>query len=207
MIASAFGGVALWSYFQAHPELGRGEDLGKHLFPTFITQVIAPGLKGVVIAGVFAAAISSLDSILAALSQTTLSVVCPNADDRTTLRRSRLLVLVWGAALAGCAIGIRAVESHWDSLLSMALSLAGFTQGALLAGVLLAFLPLRRRTLGFLVGAPVSVAVVAWVQIHGLLPWVWFVPIGCGTTLLVALLVDRGQSQSDPATASPSVTK
>ena len=89
VIASALVGVALWSYYQAHPEQGDVLVMKDKLFPTFIAQVIAPGLKGVVIAGVFAAAISSLDSILAALSQTTLSTFFRPADDRTTLRRSK----------------------------------------------------------------------------------------------------------------------
>ena len=170
-----------------------------NVFPTWIVTQLPPGVSGLILGGVFAAAISSLDSILAALSQTTLSVLCPGADDRTALRRSRILVLVWGAALAACAIGIRTVESMWDSILSMALSLAGFTQGALLAGFLLAFLPLRRRTRGFLIGAPVSVVVGAYIQGEQLLPWPWFVPIGCLTTLAIACLADRGASDEGKA--------
>ncbi len=192
VVLCALVGVALWSDFQAHPNLGKAAELGDRLFPTYITRVIRPGLKGVVIAGVFAAAISSLDSALAALSQTSLALISPSARPEQLVRRSRLLVLAWGAALAGCAIAIRAVESHWDSVLSMALSLAGFTQGALLAGFLLAFLPLRPRRLGFLIGAPISVLVVAAIQTAKLLPWPWFVPIGCTVTLLLALLIDRG---------------
>src|SRR5690606_2368774 len=43
------------------------------VFPVWITTVLPPGLTGLILAGAFAAAISSLDSVLAALSQTSLS--------------------------------------------------------------------------------------------------------------------------------------
>lgn len=191
VVACALVGVALFAYYQAHPEQGDVMQLKDRLFPTFIADVIAPGLKGVVVAGALAAAISSLDSILAALSQTTLSTFFKPADDRTTLRRSRALVLGWGVVLAAATLGIQLLAERWDSILSMALSVAGFTQGALLAGFLLAFLPLRPRTRGFLLGAPISVAVVVSVWHWSSLPWPWFVPIGCVTTLAVAFAVDR----------------
>ena len=46
---------------------------GDRIFPIFIVQVIPTGLKGLIIAGVFAAAISSLMGILTALSQTVMT--------------------------------------------------------------------------------------------------------------------------------------
>ena len=44
-----------------------------YVCPTWITTVVPPGITGLILAGAFAAAISSLDSVLAALSQTSLS--------------------------------------------------------------------------------------------------------------------------------------
>ena len=48
---------------------------GDYIFPIWIVTALPVGLSGLILAGVFAAAISSLDSILAALSQTTLSLI------------------------------------------------------------------------------------------------------------------------------------
>ncbi|MDA1263868.1 MAG: hypothetical protein O2816_02175 [Planctomycetota bacterium] len=196
VIAAAFVGVALYGYFEANPSLGRVTELQDRTFPVFIDQVVAPGLKGLIIAGVFAAAISSLDSILAALSQTTLGVFGWDADEDKVLRRSRLLIVLWGGVLAAGAIGVNALhEEEKGNVLKLSLKLAGFTQGSLLAAFLLAFLPIRRRTRGLMIGAPISVVVVWRIWDTGALPWPWFAPIGCVTTLLVAFLVDRGRER------------
>jgi SSS family solute:Na+ symporter len=70
-------GVGLFVYYQANPLSGEAADLyaqkGDRIFPIFIVEVIPRGLKGLIIAGVFAAAISSLMGILTALSQTGMS--------------------------------------------------------------------------------------------------------------------------------------
>ncbi|TVR50976.1 MAG: hypothetical protein EA425_08405 [Puniceicoccaceae bacterium] len=69
-------GVGLWYYYGKNPLEGEAlaafEERGDRIFPIFILSVIPTGLTGLIIAGIFAAAISSLDSILAALSQTSL---------------------------------------------------------------------------------------------------------------------------------------
>lgn len=198
VVFCALIGVALFAYYQANPDKGVVMDMGDKLFPTFMVQAISPGWKGLVVAGVFAAAISSLDSILAALSQTTLSTLWPGlSGEAEGVRRSRQLVVGWGVVLGFAAVGIDAVKDHWGSVLDMALALAGYTQGALLAAFLLAFWPLRARTRGFLLGAPISVLTVFTISYREWLPWPWFVPIGCVTTLVVAFATDRGRDQSD----------
>ncbi|MEO1237369.1 MAG: hypothetical protein AAFX76_11330, partial [Planctomycetota bacterium] len=74
-------GVGLWVFYRAFPErlAGRaGEQVAANpddVFPVFILTQVPAGLSGLIVAGIFAAAVSSLTSILAALSQTTLSAV------------------------------------------------------------------------------------------------------------------------------------
>ena len=59
-------GLALLGYYQAHPELlPAGKTLRQaadQIFPLFIVNELPPGLTGLVIAGLFAAAMSSIDS-------------------------------------------------------------------------------------------------------------------------------------------------
>lgn len=70
-------GVGLYAYYTQFPLTGEAlaayEAKGDKIFPIFIVTVIPAGLSGLVIAGIFAAAISSLTSIIAALAQTTMS--------------------------------------------------------------------------------------------------------------------------------------
>jgi SSS family transporter len=189
--AVALVGVALWAYYQQFPLSETSAALvaerPDRIFPIFVMEVVGPGLKGLVIVGALAAAISSLDSILAALSQTTLATVYlprrrrelarrgvseeeddPEEDART-LRVSRSLVLGWGVVLCAAAVGVDRVADRYDSLLDLALAMAGYTGGALLGAFFLAFLPMRARGRGLLWSAPLSVLAVFALAWHE--PW------------------------------------
>lgn len=88
-------GIGLWYYYQQHPLQGDAlaafEENGDKIFPIFILSVVPTGLTGLIIAGIFAAAISSLDSILAALSQTSMSAFYMPLREKYLRARDRLL--------------------------------------------------------------------------------------------------------------------
>ena len=187
--AVALVGVALWAYYQQFPLSAANEALvaerPDRIFPIFVMDVVGPGLKGLVIVGALAAAISSLDSILAALSQTTQAAVYlprrrrelarrgvseeDEVEARRILRVSRVLVLGWGVVLCAAAVGVDRVAERYDSILDLALAMAGYTGGALLAAFFLAFLPIRARGRGLLWSAPLSVLAVFALAWHD--PW------------------------------------
>jgi len=185
-------GVALWAFTREHELSAAGAAMvaekPDRIFPVVIAEVLPNGVKGLVLAGAFAAAISSLDSILAALSQTTLTALGrADGDPRTTLRTSRLLVLVYGVLLGAAAVGIDSVAERYASILDLALAMAGYTGGALLAAFFLAWWkPLRVDGSGLVWSAPLSVLAVfglAWhevwaqqrvVQVAALLLALWF---------------------------------
>jgi len=174
-------GVGLWAFYREQP-LAEGlaasvASQPDRVFPVFISTAIPTGLRGLVIAGAFAAAISSLDSILAALSQTSMSTfVLPlrrrtgvEPEARETLLLSRVCVLFWGGLLCAAAIGMRWIEDRYDSLLDLALAMAGYTGGALLAAFVLAFRNTRRGASGFVWSAPLSILAVFSIVWHA--PW------------------------------------
>ena len=164
-------GIGLWAWTRQSPLQGQAAELVAELpgriFPVFLRDAMPVGAKGLVVAGVFAAAISSLDSILAALSQTTLSLL-PNGERsaRRTVQLSRVLVAVYGLVLGAAAIGTAWVAERYDSILDLALAMAGYTGGALLAAVLLALLPGGRGGRGYVLSAPLSVLAVVAVAWH-----------------------------------------
>ncbi len=230
MITSAVGllvtvmvmlvGVGLYAYYRQSPpdllpDVARHPDFPmltgealtlfncepNRIFPIFIVDVIPIGLKGMLIAAIFAAAISSLTSILAALSQTTMSacylplrkLLRPAAAldearaDRHAVRAGRLLVLFWGAILALMAYVAAGMTTHYPAILDLALAMAGFTGGALLAGFLLGFLPLRIDGWGYQFAAPLSVLFVFAAVFHA--PWSLWVTCSAGAALLLWWLV------------------
>ncbi len=184
-------GVALWAYTNEHPLSGRAAELvaekPDRVLPVVVVEVLRPGLKGLVVGGALAAAIGGLDSILAALAQTTLSALVlpararrgrvahsPEAEARWQVRCSRALVCGWGVALCLAAIAVEPLHAHYHSVLNLALSMAAYTGGALLAGFAIAYLPLSIDGSGYRWSAPLSVVAVfalAWHE-SPTAPWV-----------------------------------
>ncbi len=205
-------GVGLFAFYSRHPlapaDAAAVAERSDRLFPIFIIRVLPVGLTGLVTTGIFAAAISSLDSILAALSQTTMSVTyqpllrwrarrrgcpVPDANPRHEVLVSRGLVVLWGVALCGMAHLSNEASRFYPDILRLALSMAGYTGGALLAGFMLAFLRIPNDDRGLLWSAPISVLTVFAVAWHQ--PWArWVCWIGAGLVLMgwVACAVRAG---------------
>lgn len=165
-------GAALYLYYLHHPPGAAEAALFAKdtdaVFPVWITTVIPPGLSGLILAGAFAAAISSLDSALAALSQTSMALWhgrdgLEAADQKRLLRQSRFAVVGWGIALILVAIGLQAVRGQIN-LLSLAFGMVAYTYGPMLGAFLLALSPLRRDIRGIVIGSILSILLVLWVR-------------------------------------------
>lgn len=183
-------GICLSAYV-ARTGFGGGALRPDDVLPRFIVEVLPAGLKGLVVAGVFAAAMSSLDSALGALSATmSLDLyrrfLAPEAGEEAVLRFAQATVLAVGAF--GIAAGIWAVQRP-DNLLLVAL---GYT--ALFTGVLLGLFVLglvvkradgRAACWGAILGLatlPVTHFLVDRAPEH-VLPGVWNAPLGLIGTL------------------------
>ena len=215
-------GAALFVYYIQHPpsalEAAQFTKDPDSVFPVWITTVLPPGLTGLILAGAFAAAISSLDSALAALAQTTLSLVhakngIENTDQQKLVRQSRVCVVLWGLALIAVAIGLQAVRGEIN-LLSLAFGMVTYTYGPMLGAFLLALSPIRRDIRGVLIGSALSILLVLWVRpdLYNILAafqvltpeqaavlrpkfnFAWLYPITCLITLACGILLGRKRS-------------
>ncbi len=187
-------GVGLWAFYRHFPLEPGGAawvaEKADRIFPIFIVKELPAGVTGLIIAGIFAAAISSLDSTLAALSQTTVNTfyrgfIRPDASERHYIKVSRGLILFWGIALSGMAILCSRVRQY-PELIDQALAMTGYTYGALLGGLLLSLMPLRVDTRGMYFGVPLSILLVFGLSWHGPIAR-WFVL--CSLVLLAGLAV------------------
>ncbi|MDE2689819.1 MAG: hypothetical protein OXI49_04845 [Acidobacteriota bacterium] len=189
-LSFAFVGIGLWAYYEQAPLTGVAAEIvaeqPDRVFAVFAVEAVAVGLKALVVAGALAAAVSSLDSILAALAQTTSALLRSRARPGNGVRLPRLLVLGWGFVLGLTSLAMDTVAARYDALLDLALAMAGYTGGALLAAVALALAPLGRDGRGFLWSGPLSALAVfaavwhqpaaGWVCLLGVivLLWTWW---------------------------------
>ena len=209
-------GAGLFAWYQVHEPAGdialSFQESENNVFPTWITMEVPRGLSGLILAGAFAAAISSLDSILAALSQTSLSVIYGRekleAEGKGVemVRLSRIAVCIWGVILTVAGLGLWAVyKRNPDSdLIGLAFGMVAYTYGPLLGVLLAAILPLRADTKGLVWGTLLSVILVSWfrpelpliLEASGFIEWSewvvsarpklaseWFFPLNASITL------------------------
>ena len=190
-------GVLLWAHYQQTPipieipENSLGKKQTDYVFPIFMLAEAPTGVKGLLLVGIFAAAMSSVSSALSALSSVTvmdLGLAKKDASDEDKLKTSRAWTLFWGAMLVVVAFASREVKSVMDA----AFSLVGLTSGGLLGGVLLSLTLKKGRGEPVMIGMGVSLISMIAIK-YGLkeaVYWPWYTAIGCGITLLVTLLVN-----------------
>ena len=159
---------------------------GDRVFPDFITKHMPTGLSGLVVAAIFAAALSSsLNSIAATAVNDLYKPFRPKREDRHYLRVSHVLTLVWGVVQIGVAV---VAMSYPSSALDKALSIASLINGPVL-GVFLVGTFLRRVSEPpALLGMIASILVMLYVRFYTPLAWTWFVLLGSGVTFFVAWL-------------------
>ena len=175
-------GAGLYVYYQHHPlsPVEQAVVFDKtnpnsqdSVFAIFIVGVLPRGVSGLVMAAIFAAAISTVESVLAALAQATESTVYrPLWKKPTTPRQdvivSRVFVAFWGVVLIVFAIFCDTLQRHFGDLIQFALAMTAYTYGGLLGMFLLAFLPTRRNDLGLVWGVPLSMLMIFALSWHTL---------------------------------------
>jgi Na+/proline symporter len=182
---------------------------GDRVFPDFITKHMPSGLAGLVVAAIFAAAMSSsLNSIAATAVNDLYKPLRPKRPDQHYLKVSHVLTLVWGVVQIGVALAVR---NQPGSALSNALSVASLINGPIL-GVFLVGTFLRRVSQPpALIGMVVSIAVMVYVFSQTAIAWTWYVFLGSLITFIVAWLTSFAFAQAPVAArdelASAAVTE
>jgi solute:Na+ symporter, SSS family len=159
---------------------------GDRVFPDFITRHLPPGLSGLVVAAIFAAAMSSsLNAIAATAMNDLYKPLRPQGTDKHYLKVSHLLTLLWGVVQIAVALVLR---NKNRSALDLALSIASLINGPIL-GVFLVGVFLRRVSQApALIGMLASMAAMLYIYFATRIAWTWYVFIGSGITLVVAWL-------------------
>ena len=186
-------GLGLWAFFE-----GRDFARSDEIFARFIIAEMPMGVRGLLIAGVFAAAMSSLSSSINSLaSASTYDFWGPATgrnDDRAMMRAGKVFTLLWaGLLIAGAIVFIPLSEG--SAAVEVALAAASMAYGGLLGAFALGVLTRRVSQAGAIVGmiAGVGTVVAIWALARDAVAWPWFVFIGLVVTMAVGLLF-RGRA-------------
>ncbi len=163
-----------------------------YVFPTYIIDYIPKGLLGILIAVIFAAAMSSLDSEITALSSATVMDFYrrwfrPGSSDAHYLRVSRLATLFWGLF----AFGIALYAGQLGSLIEAVNQVGSFFYGSLLGVFLLAFFVRGSNGTGATVGLLAGMGSVFLVSLTTDISWLYYNVVGAGVVVVVGTVLSR----------------
>jgi len=195
-------------------------------------QRLPHGVAGLVIAAIFAAAMSNLSGSLNSLSSSTVldlykPLFRPDATDEHLLKLSRWLTAAWGIVL----IGIAVMASSWGSVFTTGLTIASLVYGPMLGAFLLGVLTKRANQTGVMVGMAVTLAIMIfikfngpvlqwvtiklhsqptawmdWIAVHTNIAWTWYVLIGTVICCVVGFgtsIVTRTPDQDSTSKLAP----
>ncbi len=194
-------GVMLYVFARHTGLLAPGGDTDR-LFPEFIVRYLPSGLSGLVLAAIFAVAMSSASGALNSLASSTIVDFQhlrrgKALDDRRLVKTSRWVTAGWGLVLGGLGL------LHWGVVLVAGLTIASVTYGGLLGVFLLGMVSRRSTSRGALAGLAAGLAIMIAVQyaqplagVFGIelrhtIAWTWYVAIGTIVTFSTGWLASR----------------
>ena len=184
-------GTALWVYYKHHPAAlnphGRTDDV----FPWYISNQLPSGLAGLVIAGLFAATMStissSMNSIATVITTDFYQSARPASTDRQRFVFARWVTVMLGGL--GCLIAIYMVylrnASIWDQYIKIIGLFGGCLAGMFVAGI---FFP-RIHSAGIIAGFIVSAVCLYFIQAAGVINFFLYPAAAVLICVLVAYIV------------------
>lgn len=215
-IGFLFIGVLLFAFYHPYTDPGYASATvtsfpftgGDRVFPDFITRHLPTGLSGLVVAAIFAAAMSSsLNSIAATAVNDLYKPLRPRMQDKHYLKVSHWLTLLWGVVQIAVALILR---NKNRSALDLALSIASLINGPILGAFLVGTFLKRVSQTPALIAMLVSLGTMLYIYLATRIAWTWYVFIGSAITFGVAWLVsflftpapDSRRNQLAPGAAS-----
>lgn len=152
-------------------------------FTTFIVQSLPAGLKGLLLAGILSAAMSTIASSINSLAASTVTDLMKG---KASLNASRLISVAWAAVLIGIAL---VFNENDKAIVMLGLEIASFTYGGLLGLFLLSKSRRDFRSSSLVAGLLASMGVVFLLKFLGL-AWTWYIAISVTLNILTTFGVE-----------------
>ncbi len=161
-----------------------------YVFPMFVVQNMPMGVIGLIIAAIFAAAMSSISAELNALA--TASTIDfykrhfkKDGTDAEYVRFGRFATFIWG--IFACIVAI--YSTNLGSLIEVVNKFGSFFYGSLLGVFVLAIGVKRARARGAFFGLLFGIASVWIASNYTKIEFLWFNVIGCLVTVIAGYLI------------------
>lgn len=180
-------GILLYLFFQQQPDPNLPQK-NSEIFAYFILTKMPVGLRGLLIAGIFATAMGSLSAALNALSTSATRDFSHNSKDEVKAARQLTFVFAFLMILVASATAYFVIDHPTSRIIPIVLGIFGYTYGSLLGVFLLGLLSNRGSDRGNLI------AMVAGATLVACLPQIafpWRVMIGSLTTMAIGSLFGK----------------
>ena len=198
-------GTALYVFYKLNPAMLSPTLDTDAIVPLFVVQKIPAGLSGLIVAAIFAAAMSSLDSAMHSVATIWVTDFYarfkPQSPDHVRLKLARMLTLLLGVFGTAAALWMASsdISSLWDSFQAI----IGLFIGGLAALFALGIFTRRAHALGVIIGLITSAVVLYFVIHHTNVNFLLYSGIGflcCYLVGYVASLILPGQGQIEGVT-------
>lgn len=186
-------GVLLFAYY------GKLDMKSDEIFPMFIIKEMPVIPAGIIIAGLLAAAMSTLaGSISSITSSTVYDLLIPNFkkafSDEKKLQLSKMFTLIWAGILVFSAFFFMNTDKV---IVELALSIASFTYGALLGTFLLGVFVKKAGQREAIIAFFAGIILLIFVITFKLVGWTWYTLAGVIGTMLVGAIATQFQSKEN----------
>jgi len=171
-----------------------------YVFPTYVTTRLPIGLVGIIIAAIFAAAMSSAAGEMNSLATSTVIDIYRRhirhvAPDSHFLMVSKVATGFWGSV--ACVFAVFAARA--GSLIEVVNMVGSLFYGTLLGAFVLAIGTRRATGTGTFVGMIAGFATVLWSARYTNISYLWYNVIGALAVVVVGLLVSAGSGRASAA--------
>jgi len=178
-------GVVLVAYYKANPALAATLPRADRILPHFAVNVLPIGLKGLVIAGIFAATMSTLSAGLNSLSAVLIKdffvrFKISQREDQE-LGHARWVTFACGVLLTLTAFYINKL----GPVVEIVGKLGGFFMGPICATFTLGVISRRANSPGIIIGGVVGLSLTLWVANYTMISWLWWIVVGFLGTIIV----------------------
>jgi SSS family transporter len=184
-------GAVLFGFYQTRPELLDPRIRTDAIVPLYVAQRLPAGISGLVIAGIFAATMSTVDSGMHSIATSFITDIYrrfrPGRPDRVYLFWARVVTVMLGLFATGVAVwmAVTDIKSIWDLFMSLLGLLSGGLGGLFALGIFTR----RGNGVGGLVGLIASALILYWVKTHTSMHFFLYAGTGFVSCMIIGYMV------------------